>query len=209
MKLIKLSLCVIFFPILIYSQEYSVQSYTKGFSLTGDIGILRWNSNDLNFEEESGFYYGAQGLYGITHNFAIYFQARFASIVSKNNDLDNYPLTDLNLGLRYFFGGNTTKWKPFVGLHVNHSRVTTPVTYYSTGDIYEMSFKGFAFGGSTGLHYFFTTQLSIHAVVQANFGTSNDVVLEDYQTHEQIQINDKFDYSTLSFGVGLTYNFLK
>lgn len=199
------SLCVV--NLAISQDEYSVQSKTKGFSLAADVGLLSWTSTKLEFEGESGFCYGLQAALGLNHQWTIYAQAHFASIVPAFEENDNYPLFDGNFGVRYFFGSTSTKWRPSIGAHLNYTNVTTPVVFYQTGDIYEMDYDGFGAGGSAALNYYLTDQLSLLAMFQVNFGNSSSIYLKDFNTFEEFKIDEDYKFSSWRFGIGLSYNF--
>lgn len=202
MKIYIISLLAILSYRGIYCQEaYAVQSQTKGFSLSADLGIMGWTQDEMNFENETGLCPGLQALYGINHQWAISFQMHFATITSDFEGNDDYPLFDVSLGARYYFGTNTNKWRPFVEMHLNYMKLRTTVYDNVTSEPYKMDFRGLAGGVAGGVKYYITGQFNIFGILQANYGKSTSVHLDNLETEEN------YSFTTLYYGIGIGYNF--
>lgn len=143
--------------------------------------------------------------YGFTDRLAVYLGIDGSSIKSDEaedgTDASEYQLAQVDLGIRYTFGGTASALRPY--LNAALTGVAVADEYTEDGESLEVTISG---GGLTlggGLQYFFSPSLALDVALQGSAGTLSTIEING----EEVDIEDEdFEFTTSRLQLGVTWH---
>lgn len=200
--LLLLSLCFTLFSTQLDGQEaLSMRSTAYGFSLGGQLGITGWSCEDLDVAGELGPAVGLRLSYGFSELFEAFFEYDVGVIFPAWEQIEPFPFSHADLGLRMNYGGTLKSVRLFLDLAFTYQYSIQDAvdTYSNEFVLLDMGGYGFTLGG--GLKYHLTLPFALVLGGKFTFATFSEVEVDG------ISYDEEWVANSYRFSVGAAYYF--
>jgi len=180
------------------------RSTTHGFALG-----LHLDGVDLDPEDEESGTGGGLGLdlvYGFRSGLSIFLTLAGSVIEEGEGDETiEYDLGLADLGVRYAFGSEQARWRPFI-----EGALTGMIATWENIDIgdperYDLDLTGGGVSVGGGVQYFFTPSFAFDGGVRLTFGSFTEVSVENVS----IELDESIQARVTRVQLGLRYHFAR
>ncbi|MCC6753260.1 MAG: outer membrane beta-barrel protein [Saprospiraceae bacterium] len=185
------------------AQDYlTSRSRTKGLSGAISMGYLSYTSDELHQESQSGWGFGLNIEYGLTHRLAFDLSFQRFSVNSGNSLVENspYPFYELELAGKFYFAGSDQRLRPYLGVGVNYSRQNEE--FYDEYDNFnDVVYNGFAVLGRGGLGYYPSENWRVEGDFSFDVGSFSNILVN------REPVDDSYSFYAWKTRLGIRYFF--